>query len=225
MSSRAYLRHTWRQDTTDGRMNDDHRHVDGTNGGGGRHGHAPGHGRERVRGPGRAPPPRAARPLLPDARLVPGRRGRGAGDVPQGLALPRDLRGTLDRAGVALPHRHQHLPRPDRAAPARAGARRRGEVAAALPRQPPRRAARRRCRRPGEQGARAGDHRAGLRRRGAAPRPASARRADPPRRDGLAGQGGRHPARRLGELGQQCAAAGPRRDARAPAQRAAGVDR
>ena len=56
-----------------------------------------------------------------------------------------------------------------------------------------------------------------------APRPA--RRVDPARRDGLAGQGGCRPARRLGELGQQRAAAGPRGDARAPAQRAAGVDR
>ena len=46
----------------------------------------------RLRGAHRAAPARAARPLLPDARLVRRGRGRGAGDVPAGLAQPRPVR-------------------------------------------------------------------------------------------------------------------------------------
>ena len=75
---------------------------------------------------------------------------------------------------------------------ARAGARRRRDVAAALPRQPPRRApadgpTTRRARR---SRGRPSSWRTSSRCQHLAP--AAARRADPARRDGLAGQGGRH---------------------------------
>ena len=43
----------------------------------------------RLRGADRAPPARAARPLLPDARVVRRGRGRRAGDVPARVAQPR----------------------------------------------------------------------------------------------------------------------------------------
>ena len=50
----------------------------------------------RVRGPHRAIPARAPRPLLPDARLVRRGRGRGPGDVPAGVAR-RATRSTAAR--------------------------------------------------------------------------------------------------------------------------------
>ena len=57
-------------------------------------------------------PPRADRVLLPDARLVVRRRGRGAGDDGARLARARRLRGPVGAALVAVPDRHQRLPRP-----------------------------------------------------------------------------------------------------------------
>ena len=73
-----------------------------------------------LRGAHRAPPARAARPLLPDARLVRRGGGRRAGDVPAGVAQPRHVRRRLAVPGVALPDRHERLPRhaaPELAAP------------------------------------------------------------------------------------------------------------
>ena len=66
----------------------------------------------RLRAAGRAAPARAARPLLPDARVV--RRGRGcrAGDVPPGVAEPRAASTAARSPGLALPHRDERLPRP-----------------------------------------------------------------------------------------------------------------
>ena len=72
-----------------------------------------------LRHPRRAPPPGAPRPLLPDAGLVRRGRGRGAGDDAAGVAGPRQLRRQLVGPGLALPHRHQRVPRP--APPAVAG--------------------------------------------------------------------------------------------------------
>ena len=67
----------------------------------------------RVRGPHRAIPARAPRPLLPDARLVRRGRGCGAGDVPAGMAGARPLRRQRARPRLAVPHRDQRLPRHD----------------------------------------------------------------------------------------------------------------
>ena len=58
----------------------------------------------------RAPPRRPARPLLPDARLGAGRRGRAAGRAAARLARARQLRGPQLAALLALPHRHERLP-------------------------------------------------------------------------------------------------------------------
>ena len=71
----------------------------------------------RVRGPHRAIPARAPRPLLPDARLVRRGRGRGPGDVPAGVAGARQLRWQRARPGVAVQDRHERLPRRDPAQP------------------------------------------------------------------------------------------------------------
>ena len=62
--------------------------------------------------PTRAAPARAPRALLPHARVVRRGRGRGAGDVPPGLAQPRQLRRRHAVPGVAVPDRDQRLPRP-----------------------------------------------------------------------------------------------------------------
>ena len=67
--------------------------------------------RGRVRRAGRAVPPRAAGALLPDPGVVPGRRGRAAGDAAVGLARSRRLRGALVGPHLALPHRDQPQPR------------------------------------------------------------------------------------------------------------------
>ena len=69
-------------------------------------------GRVGLRHPGRAPPAGAARPLLPDAGLVRRGRGRGAGDAAAGVAGSGGLRRQLVAPGLALPHRHQRVPRP-----------------------------------------------------------------------------------------------------------------
>ncbi|CAA9254147.1 MAG: RNA polymerase sigma factor, partial [uncultured Acidimicrobiales bacterium] len=75
------------------------------------------------RGPRRArrhrgAPGGAHGPLLPDARLRLRGRGRRAGDDGAGLAVGRPLRGALRPALVALPHRHERLPRHAPGAPA-----------------------------------------------------------------------------------------------------------
>ena len=81
----------------------------------------------------RAAPARAARALLPDARLRPGRRGRAAGRAAAGVEGARPLRGPQLAALLAVPDRDQHLP-------GRARARARQARAADRPR--PRRARR-----------------------------------------------------------------------------------
>ncbi len=75
--------------------------------------------RGRLRAAGRAAPPRAARALLPHARIGARRRGRAAGDAAARLARPGGVRGAQLAALVALPHRDERLPQHDRA-PARA---------------------------------------------------------------------------------------------------------
>ena len=93
--------------------------------------------RGRLRAARRAAPRRAARPLLPDARLGPGRRGRAAGGAARAWRGLRALRGPQLAALVAVHDRDQRLPEGDRApAQARAADRLR----------PGRRPARRRCR-------------------------------------------------------------------------------
>src|SRR4051795_7841837 len=91
-----------------------------------RHGHladdrAPGGGpqrrRGRVRPPDRALSRRAARPLLPHARLRARRGGRAPGGAPARLAGALALRGPQLVALLALHHRHQRLPQPDRPPP------------------------------------------------------------------------------------------------------------
>ena len=79
-------------------------------------------GPRRLRRAGRAPPPRAAGALLPHARLVRRRRGPGAGDVPARLAQARDVRRPLVVPRLALRHRHERVPRRDRAAARARGA-------------------------------------------------------------------------------------------------------
>ena len=97
--------------------------------------------RERLRRARRALPRRAARALLPHARLGARRRGRAAGRAAARLARAGALRGPQLAALLALPDRHQHVPDGDRAAAqARAAARLR---AGRRPARRPRRAARR----------------------------------------------------------------------------------
>ena len=65
-------------------------------------------------------PPRAARALLPDARLPARRRGRAPGRAAAGLARARPLQGPRRPARLALQDRDQRQPRPARAAAASA---------------------------------------------------------------------------------------------------------
>ena len=81
-------------------------------------------GRARLRAGHRALPRRAARALLPHARLGAGRRGRGPGGAAARLARAGRVRGPQLAAFVALHDRHQCLPEGDRA-PAQARAARR----------------------------------------------------------------------------------------------------
>src|SRR6185436_7297318 len=67
----------------------------------------------RVPRTGRALPGGTARPLLPDPRIGPGRRGRPAGDAARGVARARGLRGARLRPHLALLGGHQ--PRPEHA--------------------------------------------------------------------------------------------------------------
>ena len=154
--------------------------------------------RRRLRPAGGAPPRRAARPLLPDARLGPRRRGCPAGRAAARLAGAAPVRGPQLAAVVAVHDRHQRVPEGDRAAAqARASDRLR---AGGRPPRPARRAAERvgvdralsgrdagggpPARRPLRA---AREHRARLHRGAPAPAGAPARGADPARRPRLLG--------------------------------------
>ena len=78
----------------------------GRDGGGGR-GDA---GRRGLRPAHRSVAARAARVLLPDARLGTRRRRPGAGDPGPGLAVLRRVRGPGVAADLAVPDRHERLP-------------------------------------------------------------------------------------------------------------------
>src|SRR4051794_3963480 len=185
--------------------------------------------RERLRAARRAASPRAARPLLPDARLDPRRRRRRAGrDAPR-LARPAALRGPQLDAQLAVHHHDERVPQRDRAPPEgarpagrlrrsgrparrRRRAARRVGVDRALPRRPPRprgrlRGARRAVRR-------ARERRACVRRRAAASAAQPARGPDHARGARLLGRRGRVDARHDRRVGQQRAAARAQDDRR-----------
>src|SRR5882724_458507 len=69
-----------------------------------------GRGRRRVPRTDRAVPSRAPGALLPDAGVLPGRRGRPTGHAAGRLAGPRRVRGTGLDPHLALPDRHQPVP-------------------------------------------------------------------------------------------------------------------
>ena len=185
--------------------------------------------RGRVPAPRRALPRRAARALLPDARLGPRRRGRPAGRAAARLARAGALRGPQLAALVALHDRHQHLPRPRSSGGPSACCRsttgppptrttgpasRSSSRSGSSPTPTSTLGARGRARRPRGPLRAARERRAGLRRRAPAPAGQPARRADPARGARLLGQGGRRDARDDRRLGQQRAAARPRRRSR-----------
>ncbi len=68
-------------------------------------------GRQRVSRTDRAVPPRTTAALLPDARILPGCRGRSPGHPALRLAKSWRVRRTRVASYVALPHRHQPLPK------------------------------------------------------------------------------------------------------------------
>src|SRR5947208_2326954 len=70
-----------------------------------------GRGRRRVPRADRAAPSRAQGALLPDARILPGRRGRPPGHAAGRLARPRRVRGAGLDPHMALPDRRQPVPR------------------------------------------------------------------------------------------------------------------
>ena len=159
-----------------------------------------------------------------------GRRGRPAGHAAGRLAGPRRVRGARLDAHLALPDRHQPLPQ--RAArgqpapgqgvgrarrrPARADPARRGRLARAVSRRPPRGRGRRAAR-PGGPLRADRVHLAGLRDRAAGPAAPPGRRAHPARRPRVPRQrGGRH-ARHDRRLGHQRPQAGARQPAAPPA--------
>src|SRR5271165_2295487 len=67
--------------------------------------------RAAVPGADRAVPPGAAGALLPDARIVPGCRGRPAEHAADRLARPWRVRGARLAAHLAVPDCHQPVPR------------------------------------------------------------------------------------------------------------------
>ena len=128
--------------------------------------------------PRRASPPRAARALLPDARVVRRGRGRRPGDVPAGVAEPRQLRRRASfRAWLYRIATNVCLDRirAGRAAAPTLRVLRRGAVAAALSRPARRGRADRRTRR---RRRRARDDRAGVPGRAPGAAAAAARGAD-----------------------------------------------
>ncbi len=186
----------------------------------------PGRRRRRVRRADGTAPPRAAGALLPDARVGPGRRRRPPGDAARRVAGPRGVRRAGVAADVAVPHRHQSMPqrpshrqpptgrsveRPRRRA-AGADAVRRGGLARAVPRRPPRR----RVRRPTRTGGSLrgdGVDRPGLRDRSADASPTPARGGRAPRRARVSRQRRRRDARVERRVGQQRPQTSPRRPA------------
>ena len=166
--------------------------------------------------PRRAAPPRAARALLPDARLGPGRRGRAAGRAAAGVEGARPLRGPqLHRAPGCTgsrPTRAWTRSRGARSACCRSTATDEAPLAETVwlepyPDGPTRlRAAR--------------ERRAGVHRRAAAPAGQPARGADPARGARLQRQGGRGDARDDAGLGQLRDAARARRRSTSGCRRA-----
>src|SRR5262249_46929516 len=65
----------------------------------------------RVRGAAGAAPPGAAGALLPDARILPRRRGRPPKHAADRLAKPRRVRGTCLDSHLAVQDRHPPVPR------------------------------------------------------------------------------------------------------------------
>ena len=188
-----------------------------------------GRGRRGVPGADRAVPSGAAGALLPDARILPGRRGRPPGHAAGRLAGPRRVRGTRLAPHLALPDRHQPVPQRAslgqptpgqgvghaRGRTARADPARRGRVARAVSRRPAR-GCDRRAARPGGPLRADRSHLPGLRDRAAGPAASPARRAHPARRPRIPRErGGRH-ARLDRRIGQQRPQTGPRQPA-APA--------
>ena len=168
---------------------------------------------ERLRCGRRAPPARAARSLLPDARLVRGGRGRDPGDVPARVARAGGARRRLRPARLAVQDRDQRLPR--RAAPLKApAAHGRDPVAAAVPGPP---AGRDRAERgaAGRRRRRARDDRADLHHADPAAPGAPARGRDPARRARLVRERDGGAARHERRVGQQRAPARARHAARA----------
>ncbi len=193
-----YVREPTRRSDVTRRWSDDDRTDQGA-----------GRRRRRVPRADRAVPPRAAGALLPDARILPGRRGRPAGHAAGRLAGPRRVRGTRLDPHLALPDRHQPVPqraalgqpatrqgveRPRRRA-ARADPARRGRLARAVSRRRARGCARRAAR-PGGPLRADRVHLPGLRDRAAGPAAAPARRPHPARRPRIPRErGGRHAGR------------------------------
>ena len=148
----------------------------------------------------RPAPPRAPGPLLPDARLGPGCRGRPPGDAAGGLAGDLGVRGSCLGADVALPDRHEPVSQRaslsrstpgqgvgrGRSATARTDTARRGGLAPAVAGHPHRRPLRPGAR-PGGPRRAVGVDLAGLRDGAAAAPAAPARRPRPARRAGLPG--------------------------------------
>ncbi len=166
-------------------------------------------------------PQGAGRLLLPDARIHLRDRRRGAGHDGARLAGAGPIRRPVVAADLALPDRHQRLPRhAERPQPARAADGPRPVVATGAgltrsaapgggldPADRRRRGAGRRGR-PGGGGGRPGNHPAGLRRGAAAPATAAARGADPARGAALERDRGRRAAGLHRGVGEQRAAAG-----------------
>ena len=150
-------------------------------------------------------------------------RGRRAGDDGARLAEPRRLRGPVGRALVALPHRHERLPRhvagPPAPGPAdgpgafgerrtRSSARRFPSTRGCSP-SPTRASCPTAPTRPRWPRSRE-THPLGVRHRPPAPSPSTAGSAHPARGPALAGDRGGRAARHERGVGQQRAAAGPR---------------
>ena len=195
--------------------------------------------RQRVPGADRALPPGAPGALLPDARVAPGCRGRPAGHAARRLAEPGRVRRARVDPDVAVPDRHE--PVPERASlsqqtpgqgverarcrTTRADPPRRGRLARALPRHPPRRRGRRTARPGGPVRADRVDL-PGLRDRTSGASASPARRAHPARRPRTPREGGCRDARLDGRLGQQrpqastCRPAAPADRGRPPGRRA-----
>ena len=179
--------------------------------------------RGQARGSTRAASSGASCLLLPDARLAVRGRGRRAGDVHQGVARFRAVRGPSSAAILALPHRDQRFPghaeREGAARPAdgsRPCARARrvqpqhaagGDLDRADPGRRPRLLT---GSRPRRRSRLARDDPPRVRRRVAAPPAETAGSAHPVRGSALEGSRGRRASRHERRFGQQRAPARPR---------------